>query len=193
MRKLRYTNNELLEGVFNRDGKIIKYIMKLVWTPVCDMVIKNSGLEDDAMNIIQEGFIAIYSKTEKPQLTAAFPTFFYAICRNLWFNELRKRKKEKEYLSTVNIASDLYEESNEDEVYEQKRRLYLKHFENITKVCQDLLRLVAKGFSNEDITTELAFSSTQYMKNRRTMCNKKLMESIKSDPEYKILKYELQR
>ena len=191
MGKLRYSNNELLEGVFNRDGKVIKYIMGMVWVPVRDFIIQNSGKEDDAMNIIQEAFIAIYSKSEKTQLTATFSTYFYAICRNLWLYELRKRKNESFVLYNIEANQLFTQEIDEEQLYEKKRQLYLKHLKKITKVCQDVLRLVSKGFSNEDITSELAFSSVQYMKNRRTMCNKKLMEMIKEDPQYKELKYGL--
>ncbi|MCU4163053.1 RNA polymerase sigma factor [Carboxylicivirga caseinilyticus] len=191
MGKLRYNNNELLEGVYNRDSRIIKYIMGLVWVPVRDLVLQNSGKEDDAMNLIQEGFIAIYTKTEKPQLTASFTTYFYAICRNIWLNELRIRKKESSVLKNIENAVVITEEVDEEQLYEKRRQLYLKHFKNISKVCQDLLKLVSKGFSNEDITAELAFSSLQYMKNRRTQCNKKLLDMIKEDPQYKALKYGL--
>ncbi|MBS2101062.1 RNA polymerase sigma factor [Carboxylicivirga linearis] len=191
MGKLRYTNNELLEGVYSRDSRVIKYIMGLVWVPVRDLVIQNSGKEDDAMNLIQEGFIAIYTKTEKPQLTASFATYFYAICRNIWLNELRIRKKESSMLSSIESAPVMAEEVDEEQLYEKRRQLYLKHFKKITKVCQDILKMVSNGFSNEDITAELAFSSVQYMKNRRTVCNKKLMDMIKEDPQYKELKYGL--
>ena len=191
MGKLRYTNNELLEGVYGRDSRVIKYIMGLVWVPVRDLVIQNSGKEDDAMNLIQEGFIAIYTKNEKPQLTASFSTYFYAICRNIWMNELRIRRKESSILSSIESAPLMVEEVDEEQLYEKRRQLYLKHFKKITKVCQDILKMVSNGFSNEDITAELAFSSVQYMKNRKTVCNKKLMDMIKEDPQYKELKYGL--
>nr|WP_319399912.1 sigma factor [uncultured Carboxylicivirga sp.] len=189
MGRLRYSNNELLEGVFNRDSQVIKHIMGLVWVPVRDFVIQNSGKEDDAMNLIQEGFIAIYTKTEKPQLTSSFSTYFQSICRKMWLNELRVRKKENVLLQSVDTAEIIAEESEEEVLYEKRRLLYLKHFNNITRVCQDLLRLVSKGFSNEDITAELAFSSVQYMKNRKTQCSKKLMDMIKEDPQFKELQY----
>nr|WP_321450580.1 hypothetical protein [uncultured Carboxylicivirga sp.] len=189
MGRLRYSNNELLEGVFNRDSQVIKHIMGLVWVPVRDFVIQNSGKEDDAMNLIQEGFIAIYTKTEKPQLTSSFSTYFQSICRKMWLNELRIRKKENVLLQSVDTAEIIAEESEEEVLYEKRRLLYLKHFNNITRVCQDLLRLVSKGFSNEDITAELAFSSVQYMKNRKTQCSKKLMDMIKEDPQFKELQY----
>ncbi|MCU4176337.1 RNA polymerase sigma factor [Carboxylicivirga sp. N1Y90] len=192
MKKERYTDNELLEGVYNREGKIIKHIMNMVWGPIQSFVSDNSGNKDEAMNIIHEAFVAIYSKTEKPQLTCAFSTYFYSICKNLWLNELRKRKSEQKILNGIGdnvlIEADGIEEKK---LYEKRRLLYLKYFKKITKVCQDVLRLVSIGFSNEDITSELAFSSVQYMKNRRSMCNKKLIEMIKADPQFKELKYGL--
>lgn len=192
MKRERYTDNELLEGVYNRESKIIKYIMNMVWGPIKNFVSENSGNKDEAMNIIHEAFIAIYSKTEKPQLTCAFTTYFYSIAKNLWLNELRKRRNEQHVLISAgeSVLADL-DGIEEKKLFEKRRLLYLKHFKKITKVCQDVLRLVSIGFSNEDITSELAFSSVQYMKNRRSLCNKKLLEMIKADPQFKELKYGL--
>ncbi len=191
MKKTRYSDNDLLEGVYNRDGLVIKHIMNMVWGPIQDLVFENSGKKDDAMNIIQEGFIAIYSKTEKPQLTCSFSTYFYSICKHLWMNELRKKKNESSLLKGFNDSPFVSDEIEEKKLYEKRRKLYLKYYQKVTKVCQDVLRLVSIGFSNEDITAELAFSSVQYMKNRRSICNKKLLEMIKADPQYKELKHGL--
>ncbi|MBS2213522.1 sigma-70 family RNA polymerase sigma factor [Carboxylicivirga mesophila] len=191
MFKRKYTDSELLDAVYSRDSKLIKYIMQLVWEQVSNIVMENSGTKEDAMQVMQEAFIAIYSKKEKPILVSKFSTYFIAICKNLWHFELRKRKVTPVYQMLTDEIPELESEIHEKELFEKRRRLYLKYFNKIQKVCQDVLRLVAIGFTNEHITTELAFSSVAYTKNRKSMCNKKLLEMIKADPEYKELKYGL--
>ncbi|TRX65796.1 RNA polymerase sigma factor [Carboxylicivirga sp. M1479] len=187
----KYTDNELLDAVYARDSKLIKYVMKLVWNQVCSTVVNNSGNKEDAMQIMQDAFIAIYSKKEKPILTSKFSTYFLSVCTNLWNYELRKRQVTPAYQTLNDEIPELESEIHEKELFEKRRQLYLKYYHKIQKVCQDVLRLVSIGFTNEHIATELAFSSVAYTKNRKSMCNKKLLEMIKSDPEYKKLKYGL--
>ncbi|WP_430814469.1 RNA polymerase sigma factor [Carboxylicivirga sp. RSCT41] len=191
MSRRKYTDKELLEAVYSRDSKVIKYIMQLVWSPVRSIITDNSGTNEDAMQIMQDAFVAIYSKQEKPILVATFTTYFISVCKNLWLYELRKRKGAPVYQVLNDEIPELESEVHEKELFEKRRQLYLKYYNKIQKVCQDVLRLVAIGFTNEHITTELAFSSVAYTKNRKSMCNKKLMEMIKADPEYKDLKYGL--
>jgi len=191
MVRKKYSDTELLDAVYSRDSKRIKYIMQLVWSPVKTIVIENSGTKEDVMQLIQDAFIAIYSKKEKPSLTSSFSTYFVAICKNLWYYELRKRQVRPVYQVLHEEIPELESEIQEKELYEKRRSLYLKYYNKIQKVCQDVLRLMSIGFTNEDITTELAFSSVAYTKNRKSMCNKKLLEMIKSDPQYKELKYGL--
>jgi len=187
----KYSDKELLEAVYTRDSKRIKYIMQLTWSPVKAIVIQNSGTKEDAMQVMQDAFIAIYSKKERPILTSTFSTYFIAICKNLWYYELRKKQVSPIYQVLNDEIPELESEIQEKELYEKRRLLYLKYYNKIQKVCQDVLRLVSIGFTNEDIATELAFSSVAYTKNRKSMCNKKLLEMIKADPQYKELKYGL--
>ncbi|WP_430812130.1 RNA polymerase sigma factor [Carboxylicivirga sp. 1411-1] len=191
MLRKKYSDNELLEAVYSRDSKLIKYIMQLVWSQVRELVTSNSGTNDDAMQIVQEAFVAIYSKKEKPVLVSTFSTYFVSICKNLWYHELRRRKVRPVYQTLHDEIPDLDNEIKEKELFEQRRQLYLKYYKKIQKVCQDVLRLMAMGFTNEHITTELAFSSVAYTRNRKSMCNKKLLEMIKADPQYNALKYGL--
>ncbi len=165
--------------------------MQLVWGQVSSLVLANNGTKEDAMQIMQDAFIAIYTKKEKPILVSKFSTYFVAVCKNLWQYELRKQRVKPVYQILHDEIPELESEIHEKELFEKRRKLYLKYYNKIQKVCQDVLRLVAIGFTNEHITTELAFSSVAYTKNRKSMCNKKLLEMIKADPEYKELKYGL--
>ncbi|WP_439181509.1 RNA polymerase sigma factor [Carboxylicivirga taeanensis] len=191
MLRRKYSDNELLDAVYSRDSKLIKYIMQLVWGQVSSLVLANNGTKEDAMQIMQDAFIAIYTKKEKPILVSKFSTYFVAVCKNLWQYELRKQRVKPVYQILHDEIPELESEIHEKELFEKRRKLYLKYYNKIQKVCQDVLRLVAIGFTNEHITTELAFSSVAYTKNRKSMCNKKLLEMIKADPEYKELKYGL--
>ncbi len=191
MFRKKYTDSELLEAVYSRNSKLIKYIMEMVWNQVKSLVVENSGTKEDAMQVMQDAFISIYSKKEKPILISTFSTYFVSICKNMWLNELRKRQVAPAYQILSDEIPELESEIQEKELFEKRRLLYLKYYHKIQKVCQDVLKLVAMGFTNEHITTELAFSSVSYTKNRKSMCNKKLLEMIKEDPEYQELKYGL--
>ena len=59
------------------------------------MVTQNSGDKEDAKDIFQDAMVIIYEKIRlnKLGLSSAFHTFLFSICRNLWLQELTKRKK----------------------------------------------------------------------------------------------------
>jgi RNA polymerase sigma factor (sigma-70 family) len=190
MMRVQYSDQELLEGIYSRDSRVVRYIMELMWEPVRNLILKNNGEETDALQIIEEAIVSIYTKPNKLELTSKFKTYFVAICKNMWLNELRNRKNEPDLTNDYGVQ---YQENeiSEKKLYEKRRRLYLKYLRKIPEVCQSILKMIAEGFSNEQITDELAFSSIQYMKNRKSVCNKRLLELIQADPKYKELKHGL--
>jgi DNA-directed RNA polymerase specialized sigma24 family protein len=192
MRKLFYTDADVLEGIFNRDDRVIKHLMKKEWSPIAHLINGFKGSNHDIMMVMEEAIIAIYSRSEKPELDVKFSTYFYAICKRIWLKELRKRESKEQLMDDMGRLEIAQENEIIDKhLFEKRRKLYLKYFVQISKYCQQVLRLVASGYSNDQITSELSFSSVQYTRNRKRECNQRLVEMIKADPDYSNLCYGL--
>lgn len=59
------------------------------------LVRANSGTKADAKDVFQDALVIFHRRVRQPGfvLTSSIGTFLYAVCRNLWREELRKRNK----------------------------------------------------------------------------------------------------
>lgn len=91
-----YTDAQILEGLAKHDNTIVRYVYKKYYAQVADYVYKNSGTQDDAQDIFQEGMLIFMQKVKQPDfnLSEASPkTYLYRICANLWLERLRKDRR----------------------------------------------------------------------------------------------------
>lgn len=146
------------------------------------LVVAGGGTREDVSRIIEETIIILYTKTEIPVLTSAFQTYFYGIAKRIWMSEMRRRQKQPKEVELADIYAD--SESPSQEILELRAGLVYKYYHQLPKHCQDILRMIAYGYSNEDIADSMGFSSVQYAKNRKSDCMKRLIEMIESDPLY---------
>ncbi len=185
----KYTIEQLLEGIKNRDNTILKLIYSEYYPIIRSFILQNSGNEDDAKDIFQEAVIALFKKANEPgfEITSSFITFLYSICRQLWFKQLRSRKI---HLNNIVEITEKIELDNElDETLEEslEQRLFRKHFLNLNKECQKLLRLAMQKVQAKDIARLMGYSE-QFVRNRKYRCKGMLAKLIKEDPEYIAMK-----
>jgi RNA polymerase sigma factor (sigma-70 family) len=186
---VKYSNDELLNGIINNDNLVLQHIYKNFFYKVNLYIKQNSGGDDDANDIFQEAIIVIYRKLKDKSLVlnCAFETYLYSVCKILWYKQLAKRK------SNQNIALDSTSIEIEDydqdiaEVAEknEKYRLYQKHFQLLGKDCQKLMQLFLDNVSLKQIAQIMGYKSEKYAKKRKYKCKEYLVASIKQDPDFK--------
>jgi len=186
-----FTAKEILHGLKDRDTRVLDFIYDNFYFQIKIFITKNHGTEEDARDIYQDALMVIYQKQQKENLTlsCSFSTYLYSVCRLLWLKQLEKRKQQL----TVTEESGIYVEVNENilDIFNlnEKYKLYQDHFNRLSFSCQKVLELFLAGIPLKEIANILGFKSEQYAKKRKYQCKEKLVISIKSDPEYKKLKY----
>jgi RNA polymerase sigma factor (sigma-70 family) len=186
-----YSDKDYLEGLKTRDSEIITAIYYNHIDLVKNLVVKNSGNEEDAEDLFQDAIIITYKKivSEDLELTSTFKTFFYSICRNLWLQRLSKRPGKVIDITDVEEYVPL-SDSQEFEIHdetENRKRLYLKHFGKLSSDCQKILKHFAEGKSVREIAHIMRYKSEDYAKSRKYQCKENLKKRIKNDPLYKAL------
>ncbi len=183
-------NNQIyINGIKNSNSKVIRVIYQKYFKAIAHLVETNGGTREDARDVFQEGLILMYQKVQKPdfELKSKFLTYFYAVCRNIWSNKLRKKPKKE-----VTIDSQMLPIEEEDSLSEIEKNeqylLYRKKFLELGADCQKVLRLFLKKVSMKEITSQMGYSSINYTKKRKFMCKEKLMKLIKKDRHYNSLK-----
>lgn len=183
------SSGEILEGIKSNDRSVIQYVYNKYFSTISSYIKNNGGSEEDAWDIFQEGLIIVYeqSKNGNLELRNTFITYFFTICKYRWLKTLRdKGIKNFDYYGNVKelelIGFDKYDNQFE-EVAEKERRLTLYHrnFEKISKECQNLIKLLAKGFSTDEITKKLKYKSIGFTYKKRRICKNMLIKRIKED------------
>ncbi|MGZ5285823.1 MAG: RNA polymerase sigma factor [Flavisolibacter sp.] len=147
-------------------------------------VFANQGNEADAEDLFQEVLIAFINlvKQNKFRGESSIATFLFAINKNLWLNELKKRgrtavREEKygESLITKDPGMELVISNRETE------RILVDTMKKLGDTCQQILLLYYyEQLSIKEILSKLPFENEQVVRNKKYKCLKK-MESLVSE------------
>ncbi|HPT13232.1 MAG TPA: sigma-70 family RNA polymerase sigma factor [Bacteroidales bacterium] len=183
---IHYSDEAIVEGLRLRSDYIINFVYREYFPLIKYLVNENSGSDEDAEDIFQDGLIIIYKKITDNQLTltSSFKTYMYSVCRNLWLQKLNKRKVVMEKISDVedyiDLPEDIMNEISNEEV--ELHRLVQIHFLSLNEDCQKVLRLFMKDVSLREIGTIMGFKTEKYAKTRKYMCKEELKRRIANDP-----------
>jgi RNA polymerase sigma factor (sigma-70 family) len=186
-------NKEILDGIIRNDLSIIKFLNNTFKPVVSKWIQKNNGTQDDANDMFQEAFLILFRKLnaegDKLDLSCSFSTYFFSICKHLWFQELRSRAKYhskgiEEFCNR--LTSDSYDE-NED----LKFKIYLRQLNRLESKCRELLLLHCKKKSLIEIKQIMGFKNAQAVADKKKNCRKKLISNLLNCKEYKELQSEV--
>ncbi len=112
---------------------------------------------EEAQDIVQDTFVKIFIHADKfkPQDGATFKSWGYRILLNTCFSYLKKKNREKEFVSAVD--PEVLQSFGDTE--DQERKLNLEHFlfvvSKLPKLVSSILKKVMlEGKSHEDIAAE---------------------------------------
>jgi len=183
------TKKQYFDGVSNGDRRMIEVIYDQFFSKIESFVKNNNGNTDDAKDIFQDALMTIYIKSRSVDLTTlncTFYTYLYAICRNLWFKKLRRKKLE--------ILNDAEESDSEliwdiEESIAKKERwdFYREKFKLLNPPCQKILQLFFEKLNFSEISEKLGLGSANYAKKKKYLCKQKLMQLMIEDKRFKEL------
>lgn len=137
------TNQEIFEGIARRDNRTFLYLYKEYQAQIQRMVEKNSGNAEDALDIFQEGIIALWTNIQQGKFqlrdNAKISSYLFALCKNLWISKLRKRKDFK----SLEESNDLSDQEDTEMLLAQHEKIseLEKHFRQLGESCRKLLSL----------------------------------------------------
>lgn len=181
-------DQSLLEGIAASDNVSIHKVYDMALPSIIHWVKENSGEEEDARDIFQEAMIALFKKCQGDdfELTCTLKSFLRIICRNLWLAKLRK--KDKALRADLQELDEMIIDDNLQKHLEQaeKRKLFFEHFNLLGAKCKKILSEYFAKTPVKEIAKQLE-TSESYIKKRKFMCKKKLIESIQKDPMFNEL------
>jgi RNA polymerase sigma factor (sigma-70 family) len=185
------TSDKILKGIFENDNTVIQYVYDKYFNTIKSFVLRYGGAEEDAWDIFQDGIVVIYEQIKQENLVVknSFLTYFYTVCKYQWLKVIRER--DSKYFQSIEDSleadrlnlNDQYLELDEAIEKEKRIKLYQKNVAKLSKECQALLKLVAKGYKIDEITTELDYKSTGFTYKKRRLCKERLIKLINTDKE----------
>jgi RNA polymerase sigma factor (sigma-70 family) len=182
-------NTEILEGLLFNDPFVINEIYKQNMPVIRSWVLKNSGTCEDVKDLFHDALLIILRKIKKESIcqTCNFSTYFVAICKHLWFQELRRRKRI--------LLSDLKEfkelpQNSKGTSESAKGELIDWVISNLEIRERKLLELYYENKPLKEIMKALGFKNVQAVADKKKNCIKKLRGILLNCPAYKEFQIE---
>ena len=180
-------NETIVQQLRKGDEKAIKMLYRLAYPECASYIKQNSGTTTDAEDIFQESVMVLFRKIKAPdfQLSSHIKTFLYAILKNLWRNELRKRTRSGLKLTIDDASENPFPLKAENEVAlkqeeEKKHELIAQTLQSIEGNCREvLINFYFKKMSLKEIGAAMGFTE-QYAKKRRYTCMESLKKKVKA-------------
>ena len=147
---------------------------------------QNSGSDEDAQDIFQETIISFIDVVKKDAFRgdSTISTFIYAIARNTWLNELKKRGRAKLRDEKFESAKDNLETDVSHFIANRELKAQLMQVvESLGQTCKKIL--LAFYFDNmamKDILKNLQYENEQVVRNKKYKCLKQLERLIAAKP-----------
>lgn len=166
---------EILERIQRGDESSLDYLYQKYYRMMINMIIKNSGTEDEAKDIYQDALTVFWQKAASGNLvlTSKISTYLYSICQNLWRKELDRKRR----------LSSEEKEGVEEMDFDQEERIKAVRdcIDDLNETCQKVLMYYYfDGLSMNDIADQLGFANADTAKTKKYKCKKELDKLIKS-------------
>ncbi len=190
-RQTQHADHKYIEALLQNNRTLIEEIYQQSAKTVLNYVLKNNGDQQDARDLLQDALMAIYeqAKRETFSLNCPFDAYLYYVCRNMWLNRLKKRKRKG--VTEMSILpsednSDVLTLAEETTKENRKQILFRAMFEKLGESCRNILSRNWKGKNLKEIATELSISYG-YARKKKAECVLRLTKLVQEHPEYKGL------
>jgi len=177
-------NQYYLKGITSNDTKILNEIYRKFLPTIKKYILENNGTQSDALDVFQEGLMVVYKKlkNEELQLSSAFQTYLFGVCKYLWFNQLKKKsRKEEQSVLKGDLVSDVDIENEYLEL--EKQKLFESKLNELPSDSTKFLKLFFNKKSIKEIASIMGYTET-YAKRKKYKAKLQLIKAIQADPRY---------
>ena len=183
-----YSDQELLQLIRSGAGidQAVRFLYKSHFEFLGIYVQQHSGSAEDAQDVFQEVIVAFIDLAQKDKFRgeSSIKTFLFALNRNIWLNELKKRKRsavrELKYetnrpIEEPGIAEYIAAREGQQQV--------MDIITSLGEACQQILvAFYYHGLSMKQILEQMNYDNEQVVRNKKLKCMKKLEEMLHADP-----------
>ena len=183
-------NHPQLIALMNGDEQTVKLLYETLYPKVTTFIYKNKGTDTDAEEIFHNALFQLIcrAKVKSVKINTSFEAYIFTICKNLWYQELNKRKKEVRNEGVFELKSEIGVNTHiESILYQERWDLFEEMFLRLSDNCQQLLKDYFNKVSYDEITKKFSYTTKNVAFQRIFKCKKRLTELIKMDARFKKL------
>jgi len=168
-------DQEILLRLKKRDERALDYLYKKHYKMMLNMVVKNSGTEDEAKDIFQDALIVFWEKATGDKdfvLSAKISTYLYSICQNLWRKELDRKSRN---------SGDMVDKGEVVD-YDREERVNIinKCIATLNESCRQILTLYYfEKMTMGEIAEIMGFANADTAKTKKYKCKQELDKTVK--------------
>lgn len=177
-------NQKIINGILSGNQKVFNDLYENEFPSVVKLIINNSGSVDIAKDVFQDALVILMEKvyTNKLDLTCTVSTYLYSVCRYLWMDQLRHKKREvplNDSYDYIKVDISIAGFNNSPDNYANVNTA----IEALGEPCKQLLEsYYYKNMSWTEIASSLGYTSAASARNQKYKC----LERIRSKVEYVI-------
>ena len=183
-----YSDSELL--LLFREGKGIDSALRFVYREYFELlsiyVSQHSGTLEDAEDVFQEVIVTFINLVQQDKFRgeSSIKTFLFALNRNIWLNELKKRTRSQLREIKFETAKEKQEMDIAHYISEREgRQQVIATINRLGEVCREiLLAFYYENLPMKEILDRLNYENEQVVRNKKYKCLKKLEELLNKDP-----------
>lgn len=172
---------EQLHAIKTNDEQALKKLYRDNYVKVEMLVLNNNGSADQAKDIFQEAFIAVWRNVQMdkfhPTNHSAIDGYLYQIAKNKWMDYLRSGDYNKVVrMDNINIAAAGIESTSETE--NEYLAIVKKYFKHLGEDCKTILTMFYyDDKSSREISQSMGWTEAT-ARNNKYRCIQKLKELI---------------
>lgn len=172
-----------IEEIKVENRKRIEELCEKEFLPVSNWIQKNHGTVEDSKDIIYDAVLILLHKMDSGNLTlnCQSSTFFFSICKHLWYHEYRKKIR----LKLSDTLEDSFADSSYDDTEDKKYQLFNNLFEKLDNKSKELFRHIFAQKTYSEIACIMEFKNAQAVADKKKNCIKKMASELINNSEYK--------
>jgi RNA polymerase sigma-70 factor (ECF subfamily) len=143
----------------NDDNKAFKEVFDLHYKVLCLYVVQFTKNMQEAEDIVQNVFIALWEKRKKIQISTSIRSYLFRCSYNLFIDQTKKEKRNDLFLLELEYNGMLNQIENNDFDQQQKIIKIKSCINNLPEKCKEILLLSKfERLKNKEIASKLDIS-----------------------------------
>ncbi len=147
------------------------------------LVLEYGGKDSEVEDVFQDGIAHLIMNIRKGNFRgeSGLKTYFLSICKNIWFQKLRREKKFKEIIQQLPPQEIADSTPGSLLLLGEKKILLNQLLDRIGSVCKKVISLWTLSYSMKEIAQKTGYKNEGVVRKKKHQCLQALVELVKDN------------